>query len=204
MEKTKLKFDKPIYVGMVILDMSKYLMYDFHYNHIKAKYKNKAQLLFTDTDSLCYHIQTKDYYKDMKRKSKSFDTSNFPKDHFLYSDTNKKVIGKMKDETGGVPIKEFVGLRSKLYAYTTANITEKRAKGISKNVVAKTIQFEDYKRALFEKEVIRRSMITINSTKHVVYSSEINKIALCGKDDKRYILENNIGTLAHGHYKIQS
>lgn len=204
MEKTKLKFDKPIYVGMVILDMSKYLMYDFHYNHIKPKYKNKAKLLFTDTDSLCYHIQSKDYYRDMKRKSKFFDTSNFPKDHFLYSDTNKKVMGKMKDETGGVPIKEFVGLRSKLYAYTTANIIEKRAKGISKNVVAKAIQFEDYRRALFEKEVIRRSMITINSTKHIVYSSEINKIALCGKDDKRYILENNIDTLAHGHYKIKS
>ncbi|CAF4419458.1 unnamed protein product, partial [Rotaria magnacalcarata] len=92
---------------MSILELSKTLMYDFHYNHIKNKYHNEAQLLFTDTDSLCYHIVTEDIYKDMKNDKMLFDTSNYSKDHKLYSNENNKVIGKMKDETGGKPIVEF-------------------------------------------------------------------------------------------------
>ena len=204
MKKTKLRFDKPTYVGMSILELSKTLMYDFHYNHIKNKYHNKAQLLFTDTDSLCYHIVTKDIYKDMKKDKMLFDTSNYSKDHKLYSNENNKVIGKMKDETGGKPIVEFVGLRAKLYTYKTIdNIEEKKAKGIKKKVVEQTINLEDYKRCLFEGKSANRTMNIIQSKNHKVYTKEINKIALCGKDDKRYIQENNINTLALGHYKIK-
>ena len=204
MKKTKLRFDKPTYVGMSILELSKTLMYDFHYNHIKNKYHNKAQLLFTDTDSLCYHIVTEDIYKDMKKDKMLFDTSNYSKDHKLYSNENNKVIGKMKDETGGKPIVEFVGLRAKLYAYKTIdNIEEKKAKGIKKKVVEQTINLKDYKRCLFEGKLVHRTMNIIQSKNHKVYTKEINKIALCGKDDKRYIQENNINTLALGHYKIK-
>lgn len=203
LKKTKLKFDKPIYVGMVILDISKTLMYDFHYNHIKKKYGENSKLLFTDTDSLCYHIKTDDLYKDFKKDKKLFDTSNYDKKHFLYSEKNKKVLGKMKDETAGNPITEFVGLRSKLYAFKTDdNHEEKRAKGISKNIVKQTINIEDYKAVLFNREVMYRKMQTIKSAYHNVYTNQINKIALCGKDDKRHILDNNIDTLAHGHYRI--
>ena len=187
---------------MSILDISKTLMYDFHYNYIKKKYGDKSKLLFTDTDSLCYHIETEDIYKDFKKDKSLFDTSNFDKKHFLYSERNKKVLGKMKDESAEKPIIEFVGLRSKLYAYTTDHQEEKRAKGISKAVVDKTLNIRDYRNALFNKEIIYRKMQTINSDMHTVHTNEINKIALCGKDDKRYILENNIDTLALGHYKI--
>ena len=88
MKRTKLKFNKPVYCGMAILDLSKVLMYDFHYNYIKPKYGEKAKLLFTDTDSLCYEIETVDFFK---------------------------VIGTMKDEAGCKIIEEFVGLRAKLY-----------------------------------------------------------------------------------------
>ena len=104
---------------MAVLDISKTLMYDFHYNTIKHKYQDKAQLLFTDTDSLCYHIKTDDLNSDRREDLEKYDTSNYPKDHSLYSSKFKKEIGKFKDETGGIPITEFVGLRAKLYCYKT-------------------------------------------------------------------------------------
>ena len=120
MNKTHIKYNKPIYLGMCILDISKAMMYDFHYNYIKPKYGEKAKLLMTDTDSLVYDIETEDFYKDIALDvMERFDTSNFPKKHGLgiWTDKNKKVIGKFKDEAGGKIITEFVGLRAKLYSY---------------------------------------------------------------------------------------
>ena len=98
---------------MCILDLSKTLMYDFHYNYIKQKY-NKAKLLFTDTDSLCYEIETTDVYKDFCNDKDKFDNSDYPEDSPYFNKANKKVIGKFKDKTSGMPITEFIGLRSKL------------------------------------------------------------------------------------------
>jgi hypothetical protein len=108
MHKQKLKFDNvgmcyAIYVGMSIPDISKTLRYDFHYNFIREKYGDRAKLLFTDTDSLCYQIQTDDLCEGLKDNHDLFDTSNYPKDHFLYSNQNKKVIDKMKDGTSDFP-----------------------------------------------------------------------------------------------------
>ena len=110
--KTKIVLDKPIYVGMRILDISKALMYDFHYNTIKKKYGNKAELLFTDTDSLCYEIKTLNLANDRKKDTDEYDTSNYPKEHYLFSERYKKEIGKMKDETAERQIMEFIGLRA--------------------------------------------------------------------------------------------
>ena len=118
MKKTKLVFNKPVYLGMSILNLSKTLMYDFHYNYIKRKYGDKAKLLFTD--SLMYEIQTEDFYKDISKDVKyRFDTSDYPHDHpsGIPSGLNKKVLGMFKDEAGGKVIDEFVGLRAKLYSY---------------------------------------------------------------------------------------
>ena len=114
MKRTKLLFDKPVFCGMAILDISKTLIFDFHYNYIKPKFQEKAKLLFTDTDSLCYEIETEDFFQDISQDVKEkFDTSNFPKDHG-YADAsgrhhpsniptgiNKKVIEMIKDEAGG-------------------------------------------------------------------------------------------------------
>jgi hypothetical protein len=117
MKKTKLKYDKPIYLGMCILDLSKTLMYEFHYNYIKSMYGDNARLLFTDTDSLMYHIKTEDFYADIASDvEKRFDTSDYPKDHpsGIKVGVNKKVIGMFKDEAAGKQIEEFVGLRCKV------------------------------------------------------------------------------------------
>ena len=99
MKRVRLKFDKPIYIGMAVLDISKTLMYDFHYNTIKHKYQDKAQLLLQILIHLCYHIKTDDLNSDRREDLEKYDTSNYPKDHSLYSSKFKKEIGKFKDET---------------------------------------------------------------------------------------------------------
>jgi len=148
MKKTEVYFNKPIYVGQAILDLSKTLMFDFHYNYIKEKYGHKAELPFTDTNSLLYQIETDDFYKDiLKDVRKRFDTSDYPEKHpsGIKSGVNKKVIGKFKDEAAGKQISHFVGLRAELYSYKIEDDDVKKAKGIKKNVVIKEISFDDYK-----------------------------------------------------------
>ena len=139
----KLVFNKPVYLGMCILDFSKTLIYDFHYNYIKRKYGDKSKLLLTDTDSTMYEIQTEDFYKDISADVKyRFDTSNYPHDHpsGIPSGLNKKVLGMFKDEAGGKVIDEFVGLRAKLYSYKMQEGEEsKKCKGGKKSVVKKSI-----------------------------------------------------------------
>ena len=130
---------------MRILDLSK--TFDSHYNYIKQKYGDKAKLSFTDTDSLSYEIETKDVYKDLWKDKDKFDNSDYPEDSKFYIKTNKKVIGKFKDEAAGLVIKE---LRSKMYSYNKDNGTNnKTAKGIKMIVIKNVIQHEDYKTTLF-------------------------------------------------------
>ena len=207
MSKTSLLMNKPIYLGMCILDLSKIIMYDFHYNYIKSKYADKAKLLFTDTDSLMYEIETEDFYKDIAGDVKDrFDTSDYPENHpsGIPTGENKKVLGMMKDEVAGKIIKEFVGLRSKLYSFVMDDGGEtKKCKGIKKQVVERSIRHEHYKTCLTTgKELLRKQNI-LRSYEHEVYTEEVNKVALSALDDKRYILSDGMDTLALGHYKIQ-
>jgi len=105
--KSEITLDKPIYAGFCILEISKVLMYEFHYDVMKKNYGSNAQLLFTDTDSLCYHVTTNDLYADMMSlRDEWLDASEYPKDHKLYSPTNAKVLGKMKDECSGDHVEE--------------------------------------------------------------------------------------------------
>ena len=109
--KETLTLNRPAYVGMCILDLSKMLMYDFHYNYIKEKYNNRARLLFTDMDSLTYEIEAEDIYKDFWNDKDMFDNSDYPERSPYYCNVNKKIIGKFKDEACGIPITEFIGLK---------------------------------------------------------------------------------------------
>ena len=207
MKKTELEFDKPVYLGMCILDLSKTIMYAFHYKYIKPKYGDKAKLLFTDTDSLMYEIKTEDFYKDISGDVKDrFDTSDYPPNHpsGIPTGCNKKVLGVFKDEVAGRIIEEFVGLRAKLYSYKMFEGEEsKKCKGIKKSVVKKSITHEDYKNCLFTGKEQLQKMNVIRSYKHEVYKEVVNKIALCPDDDKRYIQEGLTDTLALWHYKIK-
>ena len=208
MKKTSLTMNKPVYLGMSILDLSKTIMYEFHYEYIKPKYGDKAKLLFTDTDSLMYEIETEDFYKDISEDvEKKFDTSDYPDNHTsgISTGVNKKVLGVFKDEVAGKCIREFVGLRAKLYSFKMFEGEEsKRCKGIKKKVVQKSITHEDYKTCLLTGKEQLRTMNIIRSHDHEVYTEEVNKVALCADDDKRYILEDGKHTLAWGHHKLNS
>ena len=129
--KSNLVLNRPVYVGMSILDLSKHLMYDFYYNQLKTQYGESCQLLYTDTDSLLLEIETED--KDMAQNKTLFDTSDYPQDHPLYSSANKKVLGKLKDECAARAIAEYVGLRPKMYSILeVGGINTKKAKGVKR------------------------------------------------------------------------
>ena len=186
--KTKLTLNKPIYVGFSVLDLSKLLMYDWYYNKLKKKYGENCTLLYTDTDSLLVDIKTKDAYQDMAEMKDEYDFSDYPKDHPLYDETNKKVLGKMKDECAGTPIAEYIGLRPKLYSILRADEQLiKKAKGVKKYVIQKQINFENYKDALFNKQQYTHEMNMIRSQKHQIYGLTINKTTLSPLDTKRFI-----------------
>ena len=179
-------------------------MYNYHYNYIKAKYGDKAKLLFTDTDSLMYEIETKDVYKDFWKDKDRFDNSHYPESSPFFDKTNKKVIGKFKDEAAGIPIIEFVGLRSKMYSYIKDDYKGvKTAKGIEKNVIKNNITHDNYNSILFNDEQMYNKMKTIRSNNHELGSYEINKVSLSCFDDKRYILEDGITSYAYGHKNIK-
>ena len=197
--KESLFLNRPAYIGMCILDLSKTLMYDFHYNYIKQKYNDKAKLLFTDTDSLTYEIETGDAYKDFWKDKNKFDDSDYPAESQFFDKTNKNVIGKFKDEASGTPIIEFIGLRSKMYSYLKDNQNVgKTAKGIKKNIIKKLKHMKIIKK--FGNKQIYHNMKTIRSKNHELGSYKINKISLSCFDDKRYIHHNSITSYAYGHY----
>lgn len=201
MRKTTLKFNKPITVGMVVLDLSKTLMYEFHYGHMKEKYKDSLKLLYTDTDSFIYDIETEDVYKDMLDDIDLFDTSDYPQDNtYNIPLINKKVIGKMKDETKGKAMSEFIGLRSKMYTYKVGGETTKKLKGVKRVAIETKIDFEDYQKCLFQNNELLVKMNCIRSKKHNLYSIAINKLALSPYDQKRHVFEDKISTVAFGHY----
>ena len=210
MKKSKLYLNQPIYVGFTILDLSKVLMYQFHYEYMKQKHGVNARLLFINTDSLCYEVKTRDIYQDMLEDAELFDTSEYAKHHPLHSIINKKVLGKMKDEAHGIPNQEFIVFRPKMYSilYTENNkLAEKKtATGVNKLVAKKHIKHDNYKTCLFDKNQTKGSMNQIRTYGHQIYSMKLNKIALIiyirPYDDKRFILEEAVNTLAHGHYKI--
>ena len=114
MKKTKVKMNKPVYLGFSILEISKTLMYEFWYDYMKAKYADNVKLCYMDTDSFIMYIKTEDFYKDIADDvEKRFDTSNYEVNRPLPTG-NKKVIGLMKDELGGKIMTEFVVLSQKL------------------------------------------------------------------------------------------
>jgi hypothetical protein len=205
--KKVLTLNKPCYVGMSILDLSKTLMYDFHYNTIKKEYGDRAKLLFTDTDSLMYEIKTDDVYMDFERIAKEkdcWDNSDFPKDNPYHSTHNKKVIGKFKDEAGGVPITEFVGLRSKMYSYVKENGNGgMTAKGVKKYVIRNKLTHENFKDVIRCKGRMRHNMNTIRSIKHTIGTYEMRKVTLSCFDDKRFSLEDGVTSYAYGNKNIQ-
>ena len=201
MRKVKVKMNKPIYLGLSILDISKITIYEFWYDYVKIKYEDKARLCYMDTDSFIVNVKTKDFYNDISQDvNKRFDTSNYTFDRPFPMGINKKVIGLMKDELGGDIITEFVALRPKAYSYITNDFIEmKKAKGTKKCVVNKMLRFEDYKKCLFDNGKVLKSQQRFKSENHEVYTENINKIALSCDDDKRIVTSDRITSYPYGY-----
>ena len=200
MKKTKVKINKPIYLGLSILEISKILMYEFWYDYMKPKYNDNVRLCYMDTDSFIMNIKTNDFYKDISDDVEcKFDTSNYEVKRPSLMGKIKKVIGLMKDELGGEIITEFIALRPKTYSYLTDNDKiDKKAKGTMKCVTKKMIKFDDYKKCLLNDKVILKSQQRFISTKHDVYTENVNKVALSNDDDKRIVSSNKITSYPYG------
>ena len=204
MGKIKVVMNKLVYLGQAILDLSKIVMYEFHYDYMVPKYGlEKLKLCYMDTNSLVYDIKTGDFYENIANDvGGRFDTSCYSKTDFrpLPISLNKKVIGLMKDELGGKIMTEFVALRPKLYSYRELDGSEdKKCKGIKKCVVKKTLTFDDYKTCLFSDSTEYRSQLMFRSSKHEVHTIEVNKVALNRDDDKRTPRKDGISTFVRGH-----
>ena len=197
MKKTKVEMNKPIYLGLSILEISKILMYKFWYDYMKPKYNDHVRLCYMDTDSFIMNIKTNDFYKDISDDVEcKFYTSNYEVKRPLPTGKNKKVIGLMKDEI----IIEFIALRPKTYSYLTDNDKiDKNAKGTKKCIIKKMIKFDDYKKCLLNDKVILKSQQRFLSTKHDVYTENVNKIALSNDDDKRIISSDKITSYPYGY-----
>ena len=200
MNKTKVNMNKPIYLGLLILDISKILMYEFWYAYMKPKYGNDVKVCYMDMDSFIMNIKTNDFYKDIANDvEKRFDTSNYEVNRPLPTGKNKKVIGLMKDELGGKIITEFVTLRQKTYSYLTDDGKEdKKAKGIKECIIKRMIKFNDYKNCLLKDEVILKSQQRFISKKHDAYTENINKIAL-SNNDKSIVSSDKITSYPYGY-----
>ena len=201
MKKTRVKMNKPIYLGLSILEISKITMYEFWYDYVKSKYMDNARLCYMDTDSFVINVKTKDFYKDIAEDvMERFDTSNFSYDGPLPIGMNKKVVGFMKEKLGGGIINEFVALRPKAYSYRTDDLVElKKAKGTKKCVIKNMLKFENYKKCLFGNGNVLRSQQRFKSENHAVYTECINKVALSCDHDKRIMNQDGITSYPYGY-----
>ena len=190
-KKTKVKLNKPIYLGLSILEISKTLMYEFWYDYVKPKYQNNAKSCYMDTDSFIINIRTKDFYKDIADDvAKRFVTSNYQVNRPRPTGKNKKMTGLKKDELGGKIMTEFVALRPKTYSYLTDDCKEdKKAKGTKKCVIKRRLRFNDYKDCLLNNEIVLKSQQKFKSERHDVHTEEINKIELSMIKEYKLLIE---------------
>jgi len=199
MYKKEIVYDKPIYVGTSILDISKLCLLDFHYNVIVKEFKDNYNLLYSDTDSLVYNIKTPDVYDWMSKNKNYLDLSDCVRPE-LKDNTNKKVLGKMKDELNGLIITEFTALNPKVYSFNHQSIDEfekisihnkKTLKGVSKVVVKNEITHDDYVQVLQTNVPIYRNITSIRSFKHQVFTMVQKKKALTSYYDKMKMIDYN-------------
>lgn len=227
LNKQEIFFNKPIYVGMAILDLAKTAIYEFHYDYMKVNAPN-CVAAYTDTDAICYLLNKSPYDLMKKDCHQRFDTSDYSEDNIWgIPRVNKKVLGLLKDECKGDIMRRFVGLRAKMYAMEIEtlnretnqleNVIIKKDKGVKKNIIKTRISFNDYVRCLQNfTGVIIDDTLTDSSTKlyisqnliqskeHKVSSVTMPKLALSPDDDKRFLIPNSFETLPWGHYSIES
>ena len=211
-KKRGIYMNKPIYLGQVILDIGKMLLYELWYDYLIPKYDDKIKLCYMGTDSFIIYVETEYFFKCISNHvNKWFDTSNYSKDinRPLEKGKNKKVTGKFKDELGGLVMSKFCPHRAKSYAFLIGNFTDydykkggiinKKAKGTKKCVIKNKITFNDSVNVLFSGINLLRSQYSFRSRFHEIYTEKINKIALSSNDDKKIQCIDKITTYPYGY-----
>ncbi|KAJ4449536.1 hypothetical protein ANN_00937 [Periplaneta americana] len=199
--RTQILFDKTLYVGMCILELSKVHMYNFHYSIMKEQFGDKLKLCYMDTDSFIYLIETDDLYHDLQNVRDHLDTSVYSPNHILFATHNKGVLGKFKDEIPNSHIDEFVGLKAKVYALKCSDFEIKKLKGVKKSVIRNELTFEDYATCRGSGITTYTKINVIRSYFHNVFTMCVNKVTLNSFDDKRVVLQDGINTAPHGFYE---
>lgn len=201
--QTSLTMDKPIYVGFSVLELSKLLMFQFHYDTMKPKFPN-SKLCFTDTDSFLYHITTPNVYQEIGKMNEHFDFSNYPQSSPLYDSSNHAVVGRFKDECGGVLIKEFVGLRAKCYSILLDDDEQKSAAaGVKTSVAKKHLNHALYRQTIAGDIMGEDFYVTqksFRSYNHTLKTVSVRRVGLTRYCDKRWVCDDGITTRPHGHY----
>ena len=193
-QKQSVKYNRPNYIGNAILDLSKLYMFEFHHNYMKQKYGDKCELVYTDTDSFVYLVETDDLFQDCFDNRELFDLTDVIIDKFK-DGKNSKVIGMFKDETNFKPIVSFCALAPKSYSFITDDgINKKTCKGVSKLVLKKEISNEDYENTLKTGKELSRENVTIRSFKHQLFTVKQTKKCLSAFDSKMYRDSYNEGT----------
>ena len=203
--KNRILMCKPIAIGCCILEFAKLVMYQFYYDCLLPKFGDRMRLCFTDTDSLICHIESENLDGELHDIANEWlDTSNFDQEHPLYSTTNQCKLGKFKSETGSRLPLEFVGLRSKMYSLDTPEGTRsfRKAKGVPKTYVKNKVRHEQYVDVLNHWKRTSCDFRAFRSKRHRVVTHHLYKVCLSCVDDKRYLLEDSVHSLAYGHYAI--
>ena len=201
MRRSKVKKNKPVYLGQSILDISKTLMYEFWYDYIKPKYGDKAKLCYMDTDSFFINIETEYFYKDIANDvNKCFDTSGYDKnDKRLLPIGKNKVIGMFKDEINEKVMVELCAPRAETYAFRLDDDTEKkRAKGIRKCLIKRVLIFQDYQEAVIKNKTIIRSQLRSKNDEHTIHTEKVNIVAISSDDDKILQTYDEVTTYPYG------
>lgn len=201
-QKGRIVYNKPLYVGFSVLEISKTMMYDFFYEFLKPKYNEKVSLLYTDTDSFILNIETENFYTDMKENLNKFDTSNYKSNNIHEMTITQSEPGKMKDEYAGAPINLFYGTGAKAYCVNVDGKVIKKAKGVSKAVIDKQLEIGNYKKVVEDGKNLICKMYVFESRLHNMFTVMKNKIALSSTDDKRFLIPGTYKTLAWGHRDI--
>ena len=228
--KRTLTLNKPIACGFVVLENAKNIMGDFWYNTLKPLYDEKIKLILSDTDSFVYAVQTDDGYQDLYDIRDKMDLSGYDKNTPLgkfHDPSNKKVPGMFSDERPREIIREVVALKPKMYSLLTKKLicdakeetpghtcrescfggNSITAKGITKSA-QRLITHDDYKSCLNFRKSLESTGTqltvcnTIRSYGHELYSVSINKRGLSAYDDKKYVCDDGVSTLSHGHYSL--
>lgn len=197
--------DRPYILGFCTLEFARTIVYEYFYFKLKPIFRNRLQLAYTDTDSYCLHIVSENVYEELRQLSDTLDTSNYPKDHFLYSIKNKARLLCIKDECASRLISRGYFVKSKCYAIDIEGEPgKKKLKGLARNSLNSNIQLDDYQSCIEnETRCIYARQINIQAKNFILYTVESRRMALNGFDDKNAYYSSTELT-PHGYVSLQN